>query len=59
MFQRKIDEIFRELPNIVGIADNILVGEYEDDGKDHDKTLWRGLQICRQVNLKLNKDMCH
>ena len=25
MFQRKIDEIFKELPNVFGIADNILV----------------------------------
>ena len=59
MFQRKIDEIFKDLPNIFGIADDILVAGYESDSIDHDKTVWRVLQRCRQVNLKLNKDKCH
>ena len=59
MFQKKIDEIFKELPNIFGIADDILVMVYEADGKDHDETLQRVLQICRKVSLKLTKDKCH
>ena len=59
MFQRKIDEIFKELSNMFGIADDIIVVGYDTDGKDHDETLWRVLKICRQVNLKLNKDKCH
>ena len=58
IFQRKIDEIFKDLPNVFSIADEILVVGYEADCKDHNKTLWRVLQICRQVNLKLNKDKC-
>ena len=38
MFQRKIDEIFKELPNVSGIAyDNLTVG-YGDDSTDHDNT---------------------
>ena len=56
MFQREIDEIFKDLPKVFGIADDILVAEYDVDGKDHDDTLQRVLQMCRQVNLKLNKD---
>ena len=59
MFQRKIDKIFIELLNVFNIADDILVVLYEADGKDQDETLRRVLQICRQVNLKLNKDKCH
>ena len=59
MFHRKIDEIFNDLPNVFRIADDILVAGYEADGKDHDKTICRVLQRCRQVNLKLNKDKCH
>ena len=59
MFQRKLDEIFKYLPNVFGIADDILVVGYDVDGKDHDSTLQRVLQICRQVNLKLNKNKCH
>ena len=39
MFQRKIDEIFKDLPNVFGIADDILVVRYDIDGKDHDDTL--------------------
>ena len=37
MFQCKIDEIFKDLPNAFGIADDILVVGYNADGKDHDK----------------------
>ena len=39
MFQRKIDKIFKELRNVFGIADDILVVGYDNDGKDHDETL--------------------
>ena len=42
-----------------GIADDILVVGCDSDGKDHDETLWQVLQICIQVNLRLNKDKCH
>ena len=41
MFQRKIEEIFKELPNVFGIADDILVVGYDRNGKDHDDTLQR------------------
>ena len=47
------------MPNVFGIADDILVAGYKADGKDHDKTVQRVLQRCRQVNLQLNKDKCH
>ena len=47
MFQRKIDEIFKDMPNVFGIADDILVARYEADDKDHDETVWRVLQRCR------------
>ena len=55
MFQHKVNEIFKDLPNVFGIADDILVVEYDIDGKDHDEMLWQALQICRHVNLQLNK----
>ena len=59
MFQRKTDEIFKDMPNVYGIVDDTLVAEYDADGKDHNKTVWRVLQRCRQVNLMLHKDNCH
>ena len=47
------------MPNVFGIVDDILVAGYEADGKDQENTVWRVLQRCRQVNLKLNKGKCH
>ena len=41
MFWRKVDEIFKNLPNVFGIADDILAVGYDCDGKDHDNTLWK------------------
>ena len=59
IFQRKIYEIYKDLPNIFGIADDILVVGHDVDSKDHDDTIQRVLQTCRQVNVKLNKEKCH
>ena len=55
MFQGKISEIFNDMPNVFGIADDILVVGYEDDGRDHDESVQKVLQRCRKVNLKLIK----
>ena len=48
--------MFKELPNVLGIADDILIVGYDDGGADHDRNVCRVLQICRNENLKLNKD---
>ena len=48
-FQRKIDEIFRELLNIIGIADDILIVAYDYSGGNQDRTLHIVLQIYRKV----------
>ena len=39
MFQPKIDEIFNDMPNVFGIADDFLVIGYDKDGPDHDKAV--------------------
>ena len=59
MFQCKIDEIFNDMPNVFGIADDILVIGYDKDGADHDGAVYSVLRQCQDVNLKLNKDKCH
>ena len=59
MFQREIDEIFKDFPNVFGIAFYISVVGYDAEGKDHDDTLFKAPQRCRQVNVNLNKDKCH
>ena len=59
MFQRKIDEIFKELPSVFGIADNILIEGCDNNGKEHDRTLCWALQIQRNKIQKLNWDICY
>ena len=56
MFQRKTDEIFKELPNILGIADDIFIVGYDSDGMNHDDMLKKVLEIWRQENIELNID---
>ena len=59
MFQQKMDEIFNNMPNVFGIADDILVIGYDKDGADHDEAVYDVLRQCQDVNLKLNKEKCH
>ena len=46
--KKKIDEILKDLPNVFGTADDILVVGYDAYGRDHDNTLQRLLLICRK-----------
>ena len=39
MFQCRIDKIFKNLLNVFGIADDILVVGYDTDGNDHDEMM--------------------
>ena len=39
MFQRKIDELFSNIPNVFGIVDNILIASLDTDSSDHDVSL--------------------
>ena len=57
MFQHKIDKIFNNMPNVFGIADDILVIGYDKNGADHDEAVYSVLRQCQDVNLKLNKEM--
>ena len=59
MFQYKIDEIFNDMPNVFGLADDILVTGYDKDGGDHDEVVYKVLKQCQDVNLKLNREKCH
>ena len=45
IFQRKIDKIIRELPNVFDIADDILIVDFNNNKADHDRTANRVLQI--------------
>ena len=56
IFKTKIGGLFTCMLNVIGIADDILTAVFDECSKDHDKILEKVLQICRQTNLKLNKD---
>ena len=47
MFKKKIDELFNDIPNASGIADDILIAGFDADDRDHDVTLEQVLQRCR------------
>ena len=44
MFQCKIDENFNDMPNVFGIADNILVIGYDKDRADRDEAVYSVLR---------------
>ena len=46
------------MSNVFAIADDILITGFGERDKDHVETLEKVLQVCSQVNLKLNKDKC-
>ena len=50
MFQKKTDELFNGRSNMFGIADDILIASFDEQGKDHNETL-KILCVCRQTNL--------
>ena len=58
MFQQNIDEIFKNLLNVFGIAYDILLVGYNENGTDHATTLRQVIQLCGKKNLKLNKGTC-
>ena len=43
MFQYKIDKIFSDMYNMLGIADIILVICYDENGADHDAAVHKVL----------------
>ena len=44
------------MPTVFGITDDILIAGFNELGRDHGATLNKVLRICKQANLKLNKD---
>ena len=59
MFQGKIDETFKELPNVFGTAKEILIVGYDEDDINYERTLHRVFQTCREGDVKCSKDKCH
>ena len=56
VYQFKIDEIFEDISQCVGIADDIVIFGYNDH--DHDQTLYTVLDRACKVGMKFNPDKC-
>ena len=56
VYQFKIDEIFEDISQCVGIADDIVIFGY--DVHDHDRILYTVLDRAHKVGMKFNPDKC-
>ena len=56
VFQRKIDETFGDIPGCFGIADDLVIAGWQEDGKDHDETLHAVLQRVRNTGTRFNDE---
>ena len=54
VFQRKLDTIFCNIPQVTCIADDIMVVGYNKDHSDHDKAFSKLLHTAQMNNIKLN-----
>ena len=54
VFQRKLDEVYKDIPNVMGIADDIMVcGSTESE---HDQAFCKMLEANRKHNVSLNSE---
>ena len=54
VFQHKLDEYFGHIPNVIVIADDIMIVGKKQDHKDHDQALTTLLETARQCNVRQN-----
>ena len=56
IFQRKLDQCFGHLKNVIVIADDIMVVGKQPKHRDHDTALTNLLNMARECNIHLNYD---
>ena len=56
VFQRKLDQCFRKIDQVILIADDIMVVGKQPNHKDHDIALTNLLETARRCNIRLNFD---
>ena len=54
VFQHKLDECFGHIPNVIVIADDIVVVGKQPNHKDHDQALTTLLETARKCNIRFN-----
>ena len=59
VFQHKLDQCFGHLPNVIVIADDIMVVGRMQNHRDHDQALTTLLHTARTYNVRLNYDKCN
>ena len=55
---QKIEKLFSGMPDVLNIADDILIAGFDEQGNELDATLDMVLRVCRQATLKLNTYKC-
>ena len=58
LFQCKLDAIFNDIELETGIADDMVIFGYEEDGRDHDTAFEKVMQRARENGIKFNPDKC-
>ena len=56
VFQHKLDQCFKYIPNVIVIADDIMVVGRQHNHRDHDQALTTLLETARNCNVRLNYD---
>ena len=59
VFQRKLDQYFGKIDNVIIIADDIMVIGNQQNHRDHDIALTNLLETARRSNIWLNYDKLH
>ena len=59
VFQRKLDQYFGKIDNVIVIADDIMVVVNQQNHRDHDIALTNLLETARRRNIHLNYDKLH
>ena len=54
VFQRKLDSIFLDIPEVTGIADDMIICGRDD--QEHNGNLLNFLEVCRKNTLTLNTE---
>ncbi len=57
-FQLKLNSLYRDKPHQTGIADDMVIIGYKDDGSDHDAAVERCLRIAQTNGLRFNPAKC-
>ena len=56
VFQRKLDQCFGQIDQVIVIADDIMVVGNQANHRDHDIALTNLLEMARKTNICLNYD---